>query len=1314
MTMWLKELSSLFTNYKQTGGDTTSLKSATSQVAPSNSSLQSVVTGKFLEHTLSISSSSTLSESQSLSSLLVDRLGVVADVDIADISISSKLYKEVFSKGQLCKIRDQKGAYLLEFRYSVPVYRNGCCFENQETAYFNTKKEFEEFLRKNSYQVNSWEIEDNYNFKPTYSYIRSDLIGNLENYSSLSAMHCAILKEKRSEKKIFDGTAFYVYDVTTQQNSFVLYQHGFFGDSCKQFSDEQEFLKALDLVLNRYASVNKGLVALGVASLTAAAAAAIYFATRSVNDLTVVQVEELEDVSNGQSQLTTVLATSAAVATRHLLSFAVKAISPQGLQPFPQKLVTSEEDSVSLDCYTWGPFYSLGNTITVSAQQSDGRILPSGLAVSNHPMNVMGSLSIPSGKGVVYSGEYAYVGTSTGLRVVDVSDPLSPTLVSFINMRGGLESLKIVENIGYAITAGFPGLYLTTLDLTDPLNPLLLGSVLTGLSQSYALEVKGDNCYISGSVVGPISASLAIVNSNNSTNLIKVGSINIPSISSFLSVKANEDLLYVGGSKGVYLYNISNPATQIPLSSLSSIGSANSLAFANDIVYAGTTNGLQMITTNTVGNSTTMALAGTFASGQAITNVKIADGYCYVVNQGFLLQKLDITNPLAPVVCGQMLINPVDMDISPENMFLLDSTGLKVSNLGPTFSLTGTPAGGTQGNYSIDFIGKSAGGAVIKQTMNLEIQPAVVQKESIGQQKALVGQPFTLFVGTFFAQVNGNFLTYSIKQGNGQAAPSWLVLNPLSGVISGIATGEDVGLLDLQVTATDALGASSTSTFQMNVLNGPTVSAAVTKQPSIVGVPFSYTIPSDLFVDKDGLPLDVTISVSGGDWLTVNQETGVLTGVPSTIDVGAVVVTVTAKDPFDTTTVTSFNIDVVPDAPPQQQILIENQQATTRAPFTYKLPSDTFIDPNGGPVTYSATFGDGSSLDGSWISFDPKTLEFTGTPTYADSNFYQLKDFQIQVTAKGRKLSSAVNFTVAVGGWSWGQFALTVGLPLASATATGIGAYYKRVQLWNRLTQSKRTNWLFKNTYTKPPRREVEGDSFSYTSSVPTRQLEYVRFLSEGQKLHGRLMLPDGFRMNYAEGILSSSSLPRAQNDADSYTVLFYDRIGYIREQFELHIERNPHLKGEVVQQPASDALMQEILKRVVAELARNNNRLDSPSSMSVSQLQTQVKLASEVSPRGDPLRNQEIELQEVGLRNGHRVSGFSRQLRPLATLPGVLNGAELSSPSVVGSPSGAQSPLRASEFRVPRNSMIARLSPDGLLQASPLAVYAEQGNNSG
>ncbi len=68
----------------------------------------------------------------------------------------------------------------------------------------------------------------------------------------------------------------------------------------------------------------------------------------------------------------------------------------------------------------------------------------------------------------------------------------------------------------------------------------------------------------------------------------------------------------------------------------------------------------------------------------------------------------------------------------------------------------------------------------------------------------------------------------------------------------------------------------------------------------------------------------------------------------------------------------------------------EDQTTPQRAPFSYTLPDGMFEDVDGDSMTYEATSADGSPLP-PWLSFDPATRTFSGTPTNDDVGTVSIK-----------------------------------------------------------------------------------------------------------------------------------------------------------------------------------------------------------------------------------------------------------------------------------------------------------------------------------
>jgi hypothetical protein len=91
---------------------------------------------------------------------------------------------------------------------------------------------------------------------------------------------------------------------------------------------------------------------------------------------------------------------------------------------------------------------------------------------------------------------------------------------------------------------------------------------------------------------------------------------------------------------------------------------------------------------------------------------------------------------------------------------------------------------------------------------------------------------------------------------------------------------------------------------------------------------------------------------------------------------------------------------------PYLKYQVPNQSGLTNQLFTFIVPDTTFIDDDGNnTLTYSATLSNGNPLP-AWLSFDPVTKTFTGTPT-ASGNL------SVKVTAKD-SANASVSCTFAI------------------------------------------------------------------------------------------------------------------------------------------------------------------------------------------------------------------------------------------------------------------------------------------------------------
>ncbi len=163
---------------------------------------------------------------------------------------------------------------------------------------------------------------------------------------------------------------------------------------------------------------------------------------------------------------------------------------------------------------------------------------------------------------------------------------------------------------------------------------------------------------------------------------------------------------------------------------------------------------------------------------------------------------------------------------------------------------------------------------------------------------------FTVPDDTFTDADVGDILTYTATLENDDALPNGLNFNPTTRTFSGTPENEDVGSLNIKVTAKDIAGDEASDVFKLtvnNVNDAPVLVKEIADQEVTENSVFNFTIPNDTFTDADvGDILTYTATLENDEllpaWLNFNPTTNSFSGTPTNKDVGSLNIKVTAKD----------------------------------------------------------------------------------------------------------------------------------------------------------------------------------------------------------------------------------------------------------------------------------------------------------------------------------------------------------------------------------------------------------------------------------
>ena len=198
----------------------------------------------------------------------------------------------------------------------------------------------------------------------------------------------------------------------------------------------------------------------------------------------------------------------------------------------------------------------------------------------------------------------------------------------------------------------------------------------------------------------------------------------------------------------------------------------------------------------------------------------------------------------------------------------------------------------------------------------------------------------------------------------------------------------------------------------------PELTTPIDTQHGVVGNPISLAIGSH-FMDPDGQAMIFSAKLENGsalpDFLQIDPNSGLITGVPAASEVGSYPMRVLATDSDGLSTEVVFALDVTLASPgnhaPSLAAALDAQSVSERHPWRFTVPAGTFTDADAGDtLTYSATLAGGAELP-SWVGFDAATRTFSGTPLNGDVG--QLSLTVTATDSAGAAASSTFDLTVA-------------------------------------------------------------------------------------------------------------------------------------------------------------------------------------------------------------------------------------------------------------------------------------------------------------
>jgi hypothetical protein len=282
------------------------------------------------------------------------------------------------------------------------------------------------------------------------------------------------------------------------------------------------------------------------------------------------------------------------------------------------------------------------------------------------------------GEGIAISGNYVYVAVgSTGMEVFDISDTANPNSVAVVAGAGSgyAEGINVTAPYAYLANGG----NLTIFDVNDPTNP----------SQVSAYEVDGGWIQDAKS----ISNYIYVCDWGVGVHVLNVSSITDPSLVTTFSNPVNADVMFDGNfgyiasrQHGLTVIDVSSPEAPTLVGTFATDGVVRKVSFGA-INMDGQQKGhvftaeVSLLGAVNVSDPANMAYSGKVevlapAEGIAYSSL-IVDNLAYVAYGDFGLRILDVTNPAGITELGNL-----ETAGSARKIVVKDNTALIASRAG--------------------------------------------------------------------------------------------------------------------------------------------------------------------------------------------------------------------------------------------------------------------------------------------------------------------------------------------------------------------------------------------------------------------------------------------------------------------------------------------------------------------------------------------------------------------------------------------------------------------------------------------------------
>jgi hypothetical protein len=253
--------------------------------------------------------------------------------------------------------------------------------------------------------------------------------------------------------------------------------------------------------------------------------------------------------------------------------------------------------------------------------------------------------------------------------------------------------------------------------------------------------------------------------------------------------------------------------------------------------------------------------------------------------------------------------------------------------------------------------------------LNVNDDPVILTEDDV---TAKVDEAYSIDYEANDIDPTDDILTWSLNSN-----ASWLEIDTVTGVISGVPDSGDVGNYWVNVTVSDGNGGLDWHNYTLSVIPGeqePNMDPVIITQDVVEAeAGKKYSVDYEATDDRTPIASLRWTMHTDASWLGINETTGVLSGTPAESDIGSYWVNITVGDGENGLAFTNFTITVIEGVIKNNKPELTNGKMTPESGDTDTKFSFT--------VTYTDTDNDPGNV---WVWIDNEAYKMTADPNDDD------------------------------------------------------------------------------------------------------------------------------------------------------------------------------------------------------------------------------------------------------------------------------------------------------------------------------------------